>query len=384
MKTLRVGVDAWGLSGDGTYTGIGQYTASLLKWVPLFAPIEMVAYGAPGEPPPNWLPSDVQWRAPGRARTGRLSAIASRIWWLPAAAERDRIDVLHAPGVHVRPSSPPVPAARCPVAVTVHDVIPLSYYGAALPRRTRKYYSWNLSRALKTDRILTVSGPARDEIARYTGVSNEFIEVVTSAVDFAPNRDRTSLAEAGIEGPYILYAGSYEPRKDLLSMLSAFDRFSAAGGALSLVAITERSSGHASAVHASLALRRCRDKVRLVHSIPDRMLRALYTHAVAVVFPSLAEGLGLPALQAAACGVPVVASDLPVLRETVGDIAVFAHPGDSDSLLHALVRVSTDPSARAVAARLGPLIAAKYSPEASAADHAQVYWSCHERRHALA
>jgi glycosyltransferase involved in cell wall biosynthesis len=202
-------------------------------------------------------------------------------------------------------------------------------------------------------------------------------------VDFAPNPDRTSLLKAGIEDEYILYAGSYEPRKNLLGMLSAFERFRRSGGAYSLVAITEKSSGHAPAVHASLASLTCRDKVRLLHSVPDSMLRALYTHAGAVVFPSLAEGLGLPPIQAAACGVPVVVTDLPVLRETVGDIAVFARPGDPDSLHDALVRVTTDRSARAVAARLGPHIAAKYSPQACASDHAQVYWSCHERRHAL-
>ena len=385
MRNLRVGVDAWGLSGDGACTGMGQYTASLLKWVPLFAPIEMVAYGAPGENPPSWLPSDVEWRVPPmRARTGRLTAIASRTWWLPSATSRDHIDVFHAPGLHVRPSLPPVPSARCPLVVTIHDLIPLSYYRSALPRRNRFFYSWNLGRALKADRTLTVSESARDEIARYTGVSKACIDVVTSAVDFAPNRDRASLLKAGIEGDYILYAGSYEPRKDLLGMLAAFDRFSPTGGAYSLVAITERSSGHASAVQASLASLTCRDKVRLVHSVPDSMLRALYTHACAVVFPSLAEGLGLPPVQAAACGVPVVVSDLPVLRETVGEMAVFARPGDPDSLLNALVRVTTDGSARALAARFGPDIAAKYSPKACASDHAQAYWSCHERRHALA
>jgi glycosyltransferase involved in cell wall biosynthesis len=366
---------------------MGQYAASLLKWVPRLAPVEMVAYGAPGETRPTWLSSDVQWRVPTRGPTGRLAAIASRTWWLPSAVSRDQIDVFHTPGLHVRPSSPPVPSTRCPLVVTIHDVIPLSYYRSALPRRNRRFYLWNLGRALKADRILTVSESAKDEIARYTDASNARFDVVTSAVDFAPNSDRTSLLRAGIEGDYILYAGSYEPRKDLLGMLLAFDRFSqagGAGGAYSLVAITERSSGHASAVHDALTSLSCRGKVRLVHSVPDSTLRALYTHAAAVVFPSLAEGLGLPPIQAAACGTPVVVSDLPALRETVGDIAVFARPGDPDSLHHALVNVTTDRSARAVSAERGPHIAAKFSPEDCASDHAQIYWSCHERRHALA
>jgi glycosyltransferase involved in cell wall biosynthesis len=128
----------------------------------------------------------------------------------------------------------------------------------------------------------------------------------------------------------------------------------------------------------------CRDTVRLIHSVPDQMLRALYSHAAAVVFPSLAEGLGLPPIQAAACGVPMVVSDLPVLRRIVGEVAFFARPGDPESLCDGLIRVTSDTRAQVTAARLGPQIAARYSPEQFASDHVGVYWSCHETRHALA
>jgi len=80
----------------------------------------------------------------------------------------------------------------------------------------------------------------------------------------------------------------------------------------------------------------------------------------------------------------MVVSDLLALRETVGDIAVFARPDVPESLFHALSRITTDGSLRAAAAALGPQIAARYSAEECASDHAEVYWSCHERRHALA
>lgn len=183
MRRLRVGVDAWGLSGDAAYTGMGRYTASLLSWVPRLARVEMVAYGAPGEVRPPWMPSHVEWRVPRNDRAGRLAAIASRMLWLPSAASQDHVDVFHAPGLHVRPSSPPVPSMHCPLVVTVHDVIPLSYYGPALPRRNRWFYSWNLGRAVKADRLLTVSESAKDEVARYTDMPSESIAVVTSAVD---------------------------------------------------------------------------------------------------------------------------------------------------------------------------------------------------------
>jgi glycosyltransferase involved in cell wall biosynthesis len=268
--------------------------------------------------------------------------------------------------------------------VTIHDVIPLSYYGATLPWRNRWFYSWNLRRALTADRLLTVSESAQREIAHHTKTPEASIDVVTSAVVFPPSEERTSPGGPGVDGEYFLYTGSYEPRKNLLGMLDAFDRFRRAGGRHSLVAVTEGSSGHAREVHAMLDSLACRDVVRLVHDLPDVQLRALYTHASAVVFPSVAEGLGLPAIQAAACGVPIVVSDLPALRETVGDIAVFARPGDAESLFRALMRVTSEDVRRSGTLELGRLIAARYSPDRCASDHARVYWSCHERRHALA
>jgi glycosyltransferase involved in cell wall biosynthesis len=268
--------------------------------------------------------------------------------------------------------------------VTIHDVIPLSYYRSALPRRNRWFYSWNLRRGLRADRLLTVSQSAKREIAHHTKVREASIDVVTSAVIFPPNEERPNLGGARVEGDYLLYAGSYEPRKNLLGMLDAYDRFRRAGGRHSLIAVTERSSGHEAEVHAALDSLGCRDVVRFVHDLPEVELRALYTHASAVVFPSLAEGLGLPAIQAAACGVPIVASDLPALRETVGDIAVFARPGDPESLFHALVQVTSETWRRSDTLELGRQIAARYSPDDCASDHARVYWSCHERRHALA
>jgi len=231
---------------------------------------------------------------------------------------------------------------------------------------------------------LTVSESAKADIERLADVDASRIEVVRSAVDFRPNPDRAPLLRRGVTGEYILYAGSYEPRKNLVGMLHAFERFATAGGRHSLVAITERESGHSEVVHSTLRALACRDRVQLVHSVPEQELRALYTHASAVVFPSLAEGFGLPPIQAAACGVPVVVSDLPVFRETVGEIAVVSRAGDTASLLEALSRATMDETVRARASVLGPAVAARYSPESCAARHAQVYSCCHERRHALA
>jgi glycosyltransferase involved in cell wall biosynthesis len=381
VSRVRVGIDAWGLGDADARSGMSQYAATLLRALPATKRIDVFAYGAPGEERPAWLDADVTWRAPRPTRARRLAALDSRLRWLPAAAAADGIDVFHSPGVHVRPSFPPVPRVQCPLVVTIHDVIPLSFYGSALPRRNRAFYRWNLRRAVSANRVLTVSEAAGDEIASYAAVDRSRITVVASSVDFAPNDDDRALSRLGVGVPFVLFAGSYEPRKNLVGALRAFERFAESGAPHALVAITDAESGHAPAVHDVLAGLACRDRVQLLHSVAEVDLRCLYTHACAVLFPSLAEGLGLPAIQAAACGVPVVVSDLPVFRETVGEIAVVADATDAASLSAALLRAVGAP-ARRLAALRGPAIAARFTPAQCAAEHADVYERLWELRYA--
>jgi glycosyltransferase involved in cell wall biosynthesis len=379
---LRVGIDAWGAGGRAVYSGMGQYTAALLRGLPTVPEIDVVAYGAPEEARPSWLPSTVSWRPLGSWRAGKLAAIHSRTMVLPRAVASDDIDVLHVPAVHVRPSFPPVPRVRCPLVVTMHDAIPLSYYGDTLPGRTRAFYRWNLRRARSAERILTVSNAARREIAHYAQVPIERVGVVTSAVEFAPTRDGSAPSTKGLPSSYVLYAGSYEPRKNLAGTLRAFAGYVRAGGNLDLVAITEAESGYAAAVHDLLGGLQCRDRVHLIHDVPEVELHALYTGASAVVFPSFAEGLGLPPIQAAMCGVPVVVSKLEVFDETVGSVAVRADPYDPASMQAAITIATSDPEVRARTAHAAPAIAARFSVDACVGDHVAVYRSLGDRRNA--
>ncbi len=376
---LRVGIDAWGMSGRGVFNGMGQYTAALLRGLPTVDGIEVVAYGAPAEPRPDWLPAPVAWRPLGTPRAAKVAAILSRVIDMPRAVTRDGLDVVHVPAVQVRPSFPPVPRVSCPLVVTLHDAIPLSYYGRALPARTRAFYRWNLKRTRAATRVLTVSHAARREIAHWAGVPEADVDVVASAVDFAPNHDRTELRARRVPETYVLYVGSYEPRKNLVGTLRAFDRYVAAGGELDLVVVTEAESGHAAAVHQLLATLACRERVHLVHDVPEPVLRALYTHARVLVFPSFAEGLGLPPIQAAACGIPVVVSTLAVFAETVGPVCVAADPHDPAAIEAAITRATCDPSVRAAAAAAAPGIAARFGAEPCIRDHVAVYRAVTDR-----
>lgn len=380
---MRVGIDAWGLSGDLLNTGMGRYTADLLLWLPETAPeVQVVAYAGPDEPRPRWLPSPVDWRPVGVKLPAKLTALHSRLFSLPAMLRKSGIDVFHAPAVHWRPLFPPVPLTDCPLVVTLHDLIIFRYYDVqTLPRRQRLFAKWNLRRALQADALITVSENSRNEILCSTPLGVDRLKVVHNAVNFAPNLDAEPLQRLGIRRPYLLYAGSYEPRKNLVGALRAYARLRAEGFVRQLVAIVERQSGHRRAVLDLLANLNLPDgSVQLLHSLRDSDLRSVYTHADAMYFCSFAEGFGFPPLQAAACGVPVAASRLAVLEETLGSCAIYFDPESVTDIATALRRLLSDPELRARLQRVGPVQAARFRPRPWVARHLEIYRELHARQ----
>ena len=151
--------------------------------------------------------------APHVLAPAKLRAVASRLVGLRRAVERDRIDVFHAPGLHVRPSLPPVPSMSCPLAVTVHDLIPITFYGDDLPPRLRAFYRWNLERARRADRVITVSDAARAEITSRSKLRASDITVIPNAIRFCPNADDAALVRLSIRSPYILMRGRTTPEE---------------------------------------------------------------------------------------------------------------------------------------------------------------------------
>ena len=370
---LRIGFDAWGLSGALLYTGMGQYARHVIGGIAADAAFDVVAYGAPREPRPAWLPETVAWRTPSAPVPRKTAAIATRVLVMRRGVAVDRLDVLHVPALHLRPSLPPVPSAPCPVVTTVHDVIPLTSYAAQLPWRLRAFYRWNLHRALRSACVITVSNTARNEIVDRAGSDASRVVAIPNGIDFASNPDRAPLERRGIGRPYVLYAGSYEPRKNLRGALTAYARLADNGAEQDMVAIVERDSGHAAGAHAQIARLGIGGRVHLLHSLDDAEVRALYTHAEALLFPSFAEGFGFPPLQAAACGVPVVASDIPAVRETMGASARYVDPADAASIAAGLRDVLRDAQIRAHLVEGARERARRFTWSESVAAHAAVY-----------
>src|SRR5262249_14493042 len=152
--------------------------------------------------------------------------------------------------------------------------------------------------------------------------------------------------------PLILYVGTLEPRKNLPTLIRAFAAIRAATGATLVIA--GGRGWFYDEIFRTVRELGLTDAVRFPGYVPDAELALWYNSARVFVYPSLYEGFGLPALEALACGVPVVAANTSALPEVVGDAGLLVDPQSEAALAEALRTVLTDPALAARLAAAGP------------------------------
>ncbi|HET7076244.1 MAG TPA: glycosyltransferase family 1 protein [Chloroflexia bacterium] len=283
-----------------------------------------------------------------------------------------------------------VPAHVVPIihprrtVVTIHDLGYL-YYPEAHTRFSRWYLHWStIYSARAARRIIAVSAAtARDLQTRYK-VPAEKIHVVLHGVDSAFRRvtDPATIAEAaarhGLDGPrpYLLFVGTLQPRKNLGLLIEAFAAllkdWDATAGPTPRLALGGKKGWLYDTLVAQVERLGLGDSVRFLGYVADADLPALISGATAVVLPSLYEGFGLPALEAMACGAPLLAADASSLPEVTGDAALLLDPRDPAAWTGAMRRVLTDPALRAALSRRGPERAARFTWARTAAETLRV------------
>jgi glycosyltransferase involved in cell wall biosynthesis len=330
--------------------GIGTYIQGLLDALPAVGqPEALVAYLPPGRPPT----APMAQAGGARARWRPLPAgpySLRELWQLALAARRDGADLYHAPHYVCPPWLP------CPAVVTVHDLIhlrfPVRHRHPLAPVYARLMLRLAVRRAR---RVITVSESTRRDLVERLGARPERIRVIPNGVG-APFEPPTPsggvdpvVAGLGVSRPYFLFAGNPLPHKNVARLLDAFAGLPPALGRLVLVGIPPTA-------RASLD-RLCRapglgDRVHVLAPVPAPVLARLYQGATVVVCPSLWEGFGLAALEAMACGAPVVAANRGALPEVVGDAGLLVDPTDVDALREAMYTLAgQDPLRAALRAR---------------------------------
>jgi len=300
--------------------------------------------------------------------------------WLRLSAPRlDRwssalasAEIIHAPSPAVPPKD------RRPLVVTVHDAA-FKLFPDVYPRRGRRFHELGVDAAARrADFVIVPSRASADEIVALTAISEEQIRVVPHGVDrtvATPDEMERTLDRYSLTGrPYVLWVGSLEPRKGVGTLIAAFARLQNEGDGPppALVLVGPGGWLHGGAIEES-DVEALGDRLRILGTVDEDALRALYAAAVLFAFPSLHEGFGLPVLEAMIQGTAVLCSDLPALREVAGAAARFVPAGDRTAWTAALDDLLTRPAERAGLADAGRSRATGFTWEQTIVNTRAVY-----------
>ena len=284
------------------------------------------------------------------------------------------VDVFFFPAVYSW--FPLLPGRRS--VVTVHDAIAEAFPDLVFPNvRTRRMWQAKIRLALwQSTRVLTVSVSAKRAIVKYLRVAAARIDVTTEApaVGFGPNRDAAAIEQAlhtvGLPpgARFLLYVGGIAPHKNVIGFLRGL-RLALSGASLSdlhfVIAGDPAGGGFHSCVD---EVRRfvdedgaLRTRVVFAGEVSDGTLAALYPAALAVVTPAFAEGFGLPAIEALACGTPVLSSSDGAVPEIIGDAGLLFEPDAPESIATAITRVASDAPLRTALGQRALSRAAEFS-----------------------
>lgn len=298
------------------------------------------------------------------------------LWRMHRAVKKSEAELFFFPAVY---SWFPIPASL-PTVVTLHDAIAERFPELIFPSwKGRLLWKLKMHLALRSaDRVMTVSQAAKEEIAEYIGVQPERIDVISEApgANFVPLegpnpqlRERLGLPA---EGRLIVYVGGLAPHKNLHGLMQGLQRArqAAAMADVHLVLVGDFEGAGFHSDYASLQERSrsagLEGAVHFTGFVSDEDLVQLYNEAWAAAMPSFSEGFGLPAVEAMACGIPLLSSDQGSLPEVVGEAGYYFDPYDEDSIARAIQRMCTEPGGREAVARLARPRALEFTWERAA------------------
>lgn len=386
---MKIGIDATALYGRyggveyalwnllGALNAIEQTAALRHKWV-IYVPQD-----GPSAEQTKAFDSHWQWRRLPFRGSEKWKRIAWQQGVLAKAAERDGCEVLHCP-TYVCPLR-----ANLPIVLTIYDFIALTHPHFATPLN-RAHYGWMLPRcARRAARIMVPSEPVRRELVRRVPEAGARCVVVPLGVeaDFGQSFSEEQLQAArktwNLPPRFVLFVGNAEPKKNARAILEAMKLLPAAlreiplvvsGGARAWQEWEIGTSSQTLLKSAPPTNASLEPRTLSLGYIERGDLPLLYALCDAFVFPSLAEGFGLPVLEALAGGAPVIASDRVPLAD-LETAAIVVEPHDVKALAQQLEILLSDAALRADLSARGRRFAQPYSWQRTAQMTLDVYAS---------
>jgi glycosyltransferase involved in cell wall biosynthesis len=368
---MRIGIDGLPLTEE--LTGIGYYTLELSHHLAATVPGDEVQVVSPRA---YWHSLDQLAERPTNLRLvrSRVSPI-TRHWWsigLPRYVRRQGIEVFHGTNFEV-------PLRRaCATVVTIHDLSMLLYPHTQERKRVRRAQRRLPLMARAATMIITPTESVRREVHEHLGIPMDRIVAVPEAAricfqPLAPEQIAATRIRLGICHDFLLFVGTVEPRKNLTTLLRAFEEVLRLRQQPLQLVIAGRTGWLVDDLLTSLKRSPAAANIVLTGYLPDQDLGALYSACAALVYPSVYEGFGLPPLEAMACGAPVIASDIPAIREVAGAAARLVSADDSAELARAVIELVDSATARKTMSAAGLKRAAEFSWARAASASRDVY-----------
>ena len=383
MPAPRIGIDVTSALTQGG--GIGRYTRELVRAVAKLPPdfdYHLFSAKPPDTlPVANPLPEDVHLRWHPAPLSEKW---LYRFWYrarlpLPVQWSTGPLDLFHSPDFVLPPVS-----GGIPTLLTVHD-LSFVYYPETFPAPLVTYLNrvvpWSVARATH---VLADSEATRNDLLTVWGVPPHKVTVLYSGVSGA-FRPMDDVAQTAVhrryqldDQPYLLAVGTVQPRKNYEMLVRAFARIQ--DRLPHTLAIAGGKGWMEETLLEEIARLGLAERVRMLGFVDDADLPALYSGATAVIMPSLYEGFGLPVLEAMACEVPVIISDVSSLPEVGGAAALQIAPVDELAWAEGMLAVVQDRPRRAEMAAAGRAQVARFSWDRAARQLVTLYGTLLDKR----
>lgn len=377
---LRFGID--GIPLHEPLTGVGHYTLELARALARESPAEEFDFLSQHP----YLPS-IKNNADAHATPPNLHLIQTvrgrinRYWWLiglPQYIREHGIKLFHGTNYDI-------PLWKfCPTVLTIHDL------SLMLHSQTHEAVSVRRSRRLPlmartATMIVTPSESVRREVCEHLPVRPEKVVAIVEAARslFRPMPETETIEtrqRLNIEDDFLLFVGTLEPRKNLVTLVRAYEALARVlDQKLPQLVIVGKKGWLNDDLFATVKASGVEGRINLTGYLTDEELCALYSSCRIFIYPSLYEGFGLPPLEAMACGAPVVTSRIASIAEVTGNAARLFDPQDVESLTHELHALLTNEQERRHLSALGLKRAAEFSWERTARETREVYEEAFKR-----
>jgi len=363
MRTMVVGFDAQSLTGK-YQTGLGVYSRNLARQM---------------EKHPETINLKLLWPVDRKPFRKTIERLVWEQYNMVLAAIKAEVDLIHVPCFSVPKFT------RIPKVVTAHDLIVLQN-PKMMPPGSRWYFSkWIPGSYHTADHIIAVSNATRDDLVNRLGINPEKITVIYHGINPVferitdPHEINRIRFKYKVPWDFFLVVGSFEPRKNIAAVIEAFAQIQDQKKSLRLLLVGRENEYQKQMRELAVKLH-MEDRVLFPGYIHDNELVTLYSVANAFIFPSGAEGFGLPLLEAMSTGSPIIASNLKVFREIGGDAVSYVPVNDPVSIAREMLKMLEDTKYRAEFIRRGLGRSLNFNWDHAAEETVRVYMRVLDQR----